>query len=63
MFLPQLLHLEIYPIRIHDLLILLSILLRAPTIVEIADVGAVEEVFLQGFIDLVVDVAGPCRGG
>ena len=62
--LPQLLDLQIYPIRIHDFLILLlALLLRATTVVKVSNVGAIKQLFLQRFVDLVVNVARPCRSG
>ena len=62
--LPELLDLQIYPIRVHGFLILFLIfLLSAPTVVKVSNVGAIKQLFLQGFIDLVVNVARPRGGG
>ena len=62
--LPQVLDLQIYPVRVHDFLILfLVFLLSAPTVVKVSNVGAIKQLFLQGFVDLVVNVARPRGSG
>lgn len=62
--LPQLLDLQIYPIGVHSFPILfLVFLLSAPAVVKVSNVGAIEQLFLQGFVDLVVNVARPRGSG
>lgn len=40
---------------------LVLVIVRATAVVEVANVGAVEDGLLKGLVDLVVHVATPCR--
>ena len=64
LLLPLLLHRRIFPIlrAVSALALLVLALIRAPTIIEVADLGTVEERFFQRLVDFVVHVAGPCCG-
>lgn len=48
-------------LAIFEIVPLVLVIVRATAVVEIANVGAVEDGLLKGLVDLVVHVAAPCR--